>query len=81
VRPGLGPAPWRPAGPPRRAGPAGLFVVALTARTADQALCPAWPWGTHFLWHLCNAAVLGLAISAYARLRRHAPPGGVTAGA
>jgi hypothetical protein len=37
-----------------------LFTLALALRTADRALCPIWPYGTHFLWHLCNAGVLHL---------------------
>ena len=35
-----------------------VFVLALAARTADLGLCPAWPWGTHFVWHLLTAWVL-----------------------
>jgi len=35
-----------------------LFVVSLAFRTMDQAICPAFPLGTHFIWHLLNAAVL-----------------------
>jgi hypothetical protein len=50
----------------RRAPPAGrrmavaaaVFGVSLAARTADQALCGTWPYGTHFVWHLLNAWVL-----------------------
>lgn len=34
------------------------FLVALTARTLDRSLCEAWPWGTHFVWHLLTARVL-----------------------
>ncbi|GJD48051.1 hypothetical protein OPKNFCMD_0766 [Methylobacterium crusticola] len=51
----------------RRAGTAllglgGLFLVSLAVRTLDAALCPVLPAGTHWLWHLINAAVLyGLA--------------------
>ncbi|MBX9930393.1 MAG: ceramidase [Methylobacterium sp.] len=50
-------------GPERRAARAlvliaGLFAVSLTLRTLDVALCTVWPIGTHFLWHLLNAAVL-----------------------
>jgi Ceramidase len=37
---------------------AGLFVVSLLFRIVDLDLCAAWPLGTHFLWHLFNAAVL-----------------------
>lgn len=35
-----------------------LFLVSLTARTLDLVLCEAWPWGTHFVWHLLTAWVL-----------------------
>ena len=35
-----------------------LFLVSLTARTLDAALCPRWPTGTHALWHVLNAVVL-----------------------
>ena len=37
---------------------AGLFVVSLIFRIVDLDICPRWPLGTHFLWHLFNAAVL-----------------------
>lgn len=37
----------------------GIFAVSLTLRGLDRPLCAAFPLGTHFLWHLCNAAVLG----------------------
>lgn len=39
-----------------------LFTVSLLLRTADAALCPVFPAGTHFAWHLLNAAVLWLAM-------------------
>jgi hypothetical protein len=35
-----------------------IFIVSLTARTLDMALCEVWPAGTHFAWHLLNALVL-----------------------
>jgi hypothetical protein len=35
-----------------------LFVISLAFRTTDQAVCAAFPLGTHFIWHLVNAAVL-----------------------
>jgi hypothetical protein len=35
-----------------------LFAVSLALRTADIALCPAFPLGTHFAWHILNAVVL-----------------------
>jgi hypothetical protein len=32
--------------------------VSLAFRTADLPLCATLPSGTHFLWHILNAAVL-----------------------
>jgi hypothetical protein len=37
------------------------FATALFFRTIDNAVCPWWPPGTHFLWHLRTAAALLLA--------------------
>lgn len=47
---------------------AGLLLVSLTFRTFDAPLCADWPLGTHFLWHLLNAVMLGWMIEVY---RRH----------
>ncbi len=41
-------------------GALGMFIVALTSRTVDSAICPHFPLGTHFIWHICNALVLYL---------------------
>lgn len=38
----------------------GIFFVSLGLRTMDREICAAFPLGTHFLWHLLNAAVLYL---------------------
>jgi Ceramidase len=35
-----------------------LFAISLALRTADLSLCPAFPLGTHFAWHILNAVVL-----------------------
>jgi hypothetical protein len=35
-----------------------VFAISLALRTADLAVCPAFPLGTHFAWHILNAAVL-----------------------
>lgn len=43
---------------------AALFLVSVALRSLDQALCAAWPQGTHFLWHLLNAAVLFCCVEA-----------------
>ena len=40
---------------------AGVFVVSLFFRVIDSSVCESFPWGTHFLWHLCNAVVLYIA--------------------
>lgn len=45
---------------PRLLGIGALFLVSLTFRTIDDAICSAWPLGTHFLWHMLNATVLYL---------------------
>ncbi|PPD44511.1 MAG: hypothetical protein CTY15_06860 [Methylocystis sp.] len=39
---------------------AGVFLISLCLRTLDRAVCPAFPLGAHFLWHLLNACVLWL---------------------
>ena len=36
------------------------FMVSFAMRTADASLCPALPFGTHFLWHIFNAATVYL---------------------
>jgi hypothetical protein len=35
-----------------------LFAISLALRSVDIALCPAFPLGTHFAWHILNAVVL-----------------------
>ncbi|NNE82001.1 MAG: hypothetical protein HKN18_17160 [Silicimonas sp.] len=49
-------------------GNAGLLGLSLVARSLDQGLCTDWPLGTHFLWHLLNALMLGAMIETW---RRH----------
>ncbi|MCT4611480.1 MAG: ceramidase [Pelagimonas sp.] len=46
---------------------AGLLVLSLTARTIDEPLCTLWPMGTHFLWHMLNAVMLGWMIEVWTR--------------
>ncbi len=45
-----------------------LLGLSLTARILDMPLCGEVPAGTHFLWHLLNAAMLGWMIEVW---RRH----------
>lgn len=46
-------AGWRPL-----AGAAAVLAVSLSFRTLDERLCPIWPLGTHFAWHLLNGLLL-----------------------
>lgn len=64
----------RPATARRLGIGAGLLAVSLTFRTLDAPLCPDWPQGTHFLWHLLNGTLLGWMI---ATLVRDRDPGGL----
>jgi hypothetical protein len=50
-----------------------ILVVSLTFRSVDMTVWTAWPAGTHFMWHLLNAAMLGWMIEVW---RRHALDGG-----
>jgi hypothetical protein len=46
---------------------AAIFFVSLTFRSLDARVCDILPLGTHFLWHLLNAAVLALLLVTFAR--------------
>ena len=52
---------------------AAVFFVSLTLRTLDEPLCSVLPSGTHFLWHLLNAATLAILLVAAARHARPLP--------
>jgi hypothetical protein len=43
-------------------GAAGAMGLALVFRTIDQDVCPAFPIGTHFLWHSLNGLAVYLAM-------------------
>lgn len=47
---------------------AGILVVSLVFRSLDEAVCGAFPVGTHFLWHVLNGIMLGWMIEVW---RRH----------
>ncbi|WP_028925508.1 ceramidase domain-containing protein [Pseudonocardia acaciae] len=49
-----------------------LFAASLTLRQLDGPLCPHWPLGTHFGWHVLNATVLYLLVRT--TLRRSTSP-------
>jgi hypothetical protein len=44
---------------------AAILAVSLVFRTVDSAVCAAVPLGTHFLWHLLNAVMLGWMITVF----------------
>ncbi|MGR3713444.1 MAG: ceramidase domain-containing protein [Shimia sp.] len=46
----------------------GILMVSLTMRSVDIPICGVLPLGTHFLWHILNAIMLGGMIEVY---RRH----------
>ncbi|ETX13892.1 membrane protein [Roseivivax halodurans JCM 10272] len=52
---------------------AGLLCLSIAARTLDEPLCGAVPPGTHFLWHVLNAWMLGWMILVYVRHVEEAP--------
>jgi hypothetical protein len=43
---------------------AAVLLLSLVFRTIDIGLCPSFPLGTHFLWHLLNGVVLYLSLKA-----------------
>lgn len=52
---------------------AGVFVVSLTFRALDGRVCEGFPLGTHFMWHILNAVVLGVLMLAFLRHGARAP--------
>lgn len=40
----------------------GVFLLSLSMRTMDQAVCAHLPLGTHFLWHLLNGLLVYLIV-------------------
>ncbi len=50
---------------------AGMLILSLTAGMLDAPLCGIFPMGTHWLWHLLNAAMLAWMIDV---LHRHPRP-------
>ncbi|SDE40991.1 hypothetical protein [Limimaricola pyoseonensis] len=55
---------------------AAILCVSLAFRSLDETLCAAWPVGTHFMWHLLNAAMLGWMIELLRRALLAGPPRG-----
>jgi hypothetical protein len=52
---------------------AAILALSITTRSLDLALCRTLPFGTHFLWHVLNAIMLGWMIETYRRAVPAAP--------
>lgn len=54
-----------------------LLALSITFRSLDMRVCEHVPVGTHFLWHILNAVLLGYLINMYRRhmLAGQAPQG------
>jgi Ceramidase len=50
-----------------------IFTCSLFLRMVDREACALFPLGTHFLWHLLNAAVLYLLLGSAIATRTHIP--------
>ncbi len=48
-----------------------IFLISLIFRTIDLPLCATLPLGTHFLWHILNAAVLAVLLTSATRAPIH----------
>ena len=46
---------------------AALLSLSLTFRSVDDAVCGAFPLGTHFMWHILNGALLGVVLATFIR--------------
>ena len=53
---------------------AAILCVSLGFRMADDVVCAVFPIGTHFMWHILNAVMLGWMIHVYCRHMREAKP-------
>lgn len=53
-------------------GATGIFLISLTLRSLDMALCDVWPYGTHVFWHLLNGIMIALLLQALVRNTRKA---------
>ena len=49
---------------PALLGAVAAFALAFFFRSIDMLVCPTFPWGTHFLWHVFIATALYLSARA-----------------
>lgn len=52
---------------------AAIFIASVSFRAADPLVCAAFALGSHFMWHLLNALLLGVLLAAVARYGRRLP--------
>jgi hypothetical protein len=57
---------------------AGLFAASFFLRSIDIAICRLFPFGTHFIWHCLNAAVLYVLLRAAIEWPRRGTSGRVS---
>jgi len=50
-----------------------VFALSLFFRSIDEAVCPRFPVGTHFLWHLLNGVLLYLSMQSLVVNARRTP--------
>ena len=43
----------------------GVFMLSITCRTFDMTICPYFPLGIHFMWHILNSLALYLLMRGY----------------
>jgi|SRR6056297_811192 len=56
-----------------------VLIVSLVFRSIDETVCETVPLGTHFMWHILNAIMLGWMIEVYRRHELGADQGGLAA--
>ncbi|WP_109313192.1 ceramidase domain-containing protein [Ruegeria sp. AU67] len=49
-----------------------ILIASITFRALDEPICGQIPLGTHFIWHILNALMLGWMIEVYRRHPRRA---------
>lgn len=48
----------------------GVFLISLTARSLDLAVCARFPLGLHWIWHLMNGLLIGIVLQIVIRARQ-----------
>ena len=51
-----------------------ILIASITFRALDAPICGHLPMGTHFMWHILNATMLGWMIEVYRRALLNAVP-------